>query len=140
MVFEYLQNIFRDMFVLDKDGYGSFLGRLDDCIIRGGENIAPKEIEDVINTHPDVLESFVVGVPDKRLGMNVCAFVRKSAKCDFQENDLKKFCKGKIAYFKIPKYVHFLSEDDIPKTSSGKIPKKRLRDIFVKRTMDFVMD
>lgn len=111
-----------------KDGYGIIVGRLKDLIIRGGENIYPKEVEDFLNTHPFVLESYVVGIPDDRLGEELCAFVRAQEDFDVNEMKLKSFCEGKIAHFKIPKYIRFVKE--FPKTATGKIQKYKLKELF----------
>ncbi|CAG9771984.1 unnamed protein product [Ceutorhynchus assimilis] len=118
-----------DQFVIEKNGYGRVVGRLKDMIIRGGENIFPKDIEDVLNTHPDILETQVVGVPNERLGEEVCACVRIEPNATITLQDVKTFCKGKIAHFKIPSSLKTVQ--DFPKTTSGKIQKfKILEDIL----------
>lgn len=98
-------------------------------IIRGGENIFPKEIEDFLSTHPDIIENHAFGVPDERLGEEICVHVRTNGK-NLTEQDIRKFCKGSIAHFKIPKYIEFVN--DFPRTTSGKIQKFKLREQFVK--------
>lgn len=121
--------IFRDQFILLENGYGQIVGRYKEIIIRGGENIYPKEIEDFLNTHPDILESYVIGVPDKRLGEEVCAFLRTTANGkEMTKQDILDFASGKLAYFKIPKYVRHI--ENFPKTISGKIQKFKLAEIF----------
>uniref|UniRef100_A0A1B0D0P2 Medium-chain acyl-CoA ligase ACSF2, mitochondrial n=1 Tax=Phlebotomus papatasi TaxID=29031 RepID=A0A1B0D0P2_PHLPP len=121
-----------DQFVLQADGYGKIVGRLKEMIIRGGENIFPKEIEDFLASCPQIAEVHIVGVPDKRLGEELCAFVRLRAECEsFTEKDIKEFCKGKISYHKIPKYIEIVTE--FPKTLSGKIQKFKLQQWFEKK-------
>lgn len=121
-----------DQFVLQPDGYGQIVGRLKEMIIRGGENIYPKEIEDVLNTIPEVLESHCIGVPDERLGEEVCAYVRVADSLEGQHFDvdrMKRFCKDKLAFFKIPKHLRIVEE--LPKTTSGKVQKFKLLELFL---------
>ncbi|GLH05213.1 Luciferin 4-monooxygenase, partial [Gryllus bimaculatus] len=118
-----------DQIVLHEDGYAQVVGRIKDIIIRGGENIFPKEIEDFLSTHPDILDSQVLGIPDARLGEEVCACVRLNTGSKLTSEELKTFCKGKIAHFKIPKVVKFVS--DYPRTQTGKVQKQKLRDIIL---------
>lgn len=113
-----------DQFVMQEDGYGRIVGRLKEMIIRGGENIFPKEIEDFISTHSNVAEVHVVGVPDERMGEEMCAFVKLRPKTEFSLEDLRQFSKGNIAHFKVPKYMEVV--EDFPKTQSGKIQKFKL--------------
>lgn len=117
-----------DKFVLNENGYGKIVGRIKDMIIRGGENIAPKEVEDFLNTHPDILETHVIGVPDERMGEEVCAFVRLVADKLLPYDEMKAFCKGRMAHFKIPKFFRIV--ENFPKTSSGKVQKFKLREMF----------
>lgn len=117
-----------DVFVLYEDGYGQIVGRNKDMIIRGGENIFPKEVEDFLNTHPDIVESQVVGIPNERLGEEVGACLRINKNTRLSHEDLVLFCKGKIAHFKIPSKIKIVTE--FPKTSSGKIQKYKLKDLF----------
>lgn len=97
-------------------------------IIRGGENIFPKEIEDFLNAHPDIIESHVIGVPDRRLGEELCAFVRVKDGSNFGIEVLQEYSKGKISHFKIPKYLKIVEE--FPKTTSGKVQKFKLKEMF----------
>ncbi|CAD7079650.1 unnamed protein product [Hermetia illucens] len=114
-----------DQFILQEDGYGRIVGRLKEMVIRGGENIFPKEIEDFLNTHPDIVESHVIGVPDERMGEELCAFISlKDGKPHLTHDDLKEFGAGKIAHFKIPRHIRVVH--DFPKTVSGKIQKFKL--------------
>lgn len=104
-------------------------------IIRGGENIFPKEIEDFLSTHPNIIENHAFGVPDERMGEEICVHIRTSKKGkDLTSQDIRDFCKGSIAHFKIPKYIEFV--DDFPKTTSGKIQKFKLREQFVKPSLN----
>ncbi|XP_043650714.1 medium-chain acyl-CoA ligase ACSF2, mitochondrial [Drosophila teissieri] len=120
-----------DQFVLEANGYGRIVGRLKEMLIRGGENIFPKEIEDFLNSHPQVIEAHVIGVPDERLGEEVCAYVRLQEGVDpasFNAATLKAYAKGKLAHFKVPRYV--IPIDAFPKTTSGKIQKFKLVEDF----------
>ncbi|XP_063697719.1 medium-chain acyl-CoA ligase ACSF2, mitochondrial [Culicoides brevitarsis] len=117
-----------DQFVLHEDGYGQIVGRLKEMIIRGGENIFPKEIEDFLNHQPGILETHVVGIPDERMGEEVAAFIRLApGKETITRDEVKEMCKGKLAHFKIPKYVYAVKE--FPKTTSGKIQKFKCREM-----------
>ncbi|XP_038214705.1 medium-chain acyl-CoA ligase ACSF2, mitochondrial [Zerene cesonia] len=117
-----------DTFTISPDGYGRIVGRIKDIIVRGGENIAPKEIEDLLNTHPDIIESQVVGVADERLGEELCAVLRTRENVAIDLQDIRSFCSGKIARFKIPRIIKTL--DEFPKTVSGKIQKFRLKQMI----------
>ncbi|XP_037048060.1 medium-chain acyl-CoA ligase ACSF2, mitochondrial-like isoform X2 [Bradysia coprophila] len=120
-----------DQFILQEDGYGRIVGRFKEMIIRGGENIFPKEIEDFLSTHPDIIEAQVVGVPDDRMGEEICAFIRTTEKGKvLQQNDIKEFCTGSIAHFKIPRYMKVV--DEFPRTTSGKIQKFKLKEQYEK--------
>ncbi|KAL1490232.1 hypothetical protein ABEB36_012961 [Hypothenemus hampei] len=110
-----------DQFILMDNGYGQIVGRIKDVIIRGGENIYPKEIEDHLNTHPDILESQVVGIPHERLGEEVCAVLRIQANISLTLQNLDVHCRGKIAHFNIPSRMEIV--DSFPKTASGKVQK-----------------
>lgn len=100
-------------------------------IIRGGENVFPKEIEDFLATHPDIIENHAFGVPDERLGEEICVHIRTNGNGkNLTKEDIRNFCKGSIAHYKIPKYIEFVN--DFPRTTSGKIQKFKLREQFVK--------
>jgi fatty-acyl-CoA synthase len=114
-----------DLGTIDESGYYRITGRIKDLIIRGGENIAPAEIEDFIYQHPDVSQVQVVGAPDKKFGEAVAAFIIPKEGSRLTEEDVISFCKGRIASFKIPGIVKFVSE--FPTTSSGKIKKFELK-------------
>ncbi|CAH0389953.1 unnamed protein product [Bemisia tabaci] len=114
-----------DEAILSEDGYAQIVGRIKDLIIRGGENISPKEVEDLLQAHPDIYEAQVFGVADERLGEVVGAALILRPGKSITVDEIKTFCKGKISHFKIPKYVQFLTE--FPKTGSGKIKKHILK-------------
>jgi fatty-acyl-CoA synthase len=115
-----------DLAVMDDAGYVKIVGRLKDMIIRGGENVYPREIEEYLFTHPDVVDAQVIGVPDERFGEQIMAWVQKREGSDLSELDLIDFCEGTIAHFKVPKYVRFT--DEFPMTVTGKIQKFKLRE------------
>jgi len=114
-----------DLAVMDKDGYCKITGRIKDMIIRGGENIYPREIEEFLYTCPKIKDVQVVGVPSRKYGEEVAAFVQLKADEKATAEDLKAFCDGKIAYHKIPAFFFFVN--DYPTTASGKIQKYKLR-------------
>jgi fatty-acyl-CoA synthase len=116
-----------DLGTMDSEGYVKITGRLKEMIIRGGENIYPREIEDYIFTHPKVAEVAVFGIPDKYYGEEVMAWVQLHQGETATEDELRGFCKGKIAHFKIPKYIWFVEE--FPVTVTGKLQKFRMREI-----------
>jgi fatty-acyl-CoA synthase len=115
-----------DLAVLDEQGYCNIVGRVKDLIIRGGENISPREIEEHLYRHPGVLDVAVVGVPDAKYGEEVCACVRLKAGAQVSEEDLRAFCRGQIAHFKVPRYVQFV--DSFPLTVTGKVQKFLIRE------------
>jgi fatty-acyl-CoA synthase len=115
-----------DLATMDDDGYLNIVGRIKDMIIRGGENIYPREIEEFLYTHPAIADAQVVGVPDERYGEIVCAWVVLKPGADLDEEALKSFCRGKIARFKIPELVRFV--DAFPMTVTGKIQKYKMRE------------
>lgn len=119
-----------DLAVMDEQGYYKITGRLKDMIIRGGENIYPREVEEYIYTHPRVLDVQVVGVPDKKYGEIPIAFIRKKEEADLTAEEIRTYCQGQIANYKIPSEVIFV--DQYPMTASGKIQKYKLKELFVK--------
>ena len=116
-----------DIAVVDEDGYYTITGRMKDVIIRGGENIFPKEIEDYIITHPDVGDVQVVAAPSERYGEEVFAFVTRKKGATVSEKDIKKYVALNMASFKVPSYVAFI--DEMPLNASGKVQKFALRDM-----------
>ncbi|XP_073990836.1 acyl-CoA synthetase family member 2 isoform X2 [Rhodnius prolixus] len=119
-----------DVMVLSADGYGKIVGRIKDIVIRGGENIFPSEVEHFLHLHPDITEVYVYGVSDERMGEEVCASIKLSPGSSISADDVKNYCKGKIAHFKIPTFIKFV--DDFPKTASGKVQKHVLRSMMEK--------
>lgn len=119
-----------DMAVMDKDGYITISGRIKDLIIRGGENISPKEIEDFLYTYTNILDVQIIGVPSEKFGEEVMAWVKVRKGFTITEEELKDYCKGKIAHYKVPKYWKFV--DEFPMTISGKIRKVEMREISMK--------
>ncbi len=119
-----------DLATIDEEGYINIVGRIKDMIIRGGENIYPKEIEAFLLTHPKVNNVQVIGVPDEKYGEAVMAWVKVHEGVDISAEELISFCKGKIAHFKIPKYFKFVEE--CPKTVTGKIRKVEMREKSIK--------
>ncbi len=120
-----------DLGSMDADGYLQISGRLKEMIIRGGENIYPREIEDFIFTHPKVAEVAVFGVPDAYYGEQVMAWIQLHAGERVTEDEIRAFCKGNIAHFKIPAYIWFV--DEFPMTVTGKLQKFRMREIAMER-------
>ncbi len=120
-----------DIGVMDVAGYMQITGRLKEMIIRGGENIYPREIEDFIFTHPKVAEVAVFGVPDEFYGEEVMAWIQLHAGEDMSEEDVRDFCKGHLAHFKIPKAIWFV--DEFPMTVTGKLQKFRMREMALEK-------
>jgi fatty-acyl-CoA synthase len=120
-----------DLGTMDNDGYVRITGRLKDMIIRGGENIYPREIEDLIFTHPKVAEVAVFGIPDDFYGEEVMAWVELHAGEILNEEELRDFCRDNIAHFKIPKYFWFV--DEFPMTVTGKLQKFRMREMALQK-------
>ncbi|MGA3017399.1 MAG: AMP-binding protein [Bryobacteraceae bacterium] len=115
-----------DLAVLHPDGYFSFKGRAKDTIIRGGENIYPREVEDYLHTHPKVGDVYVVGLPDAKLGETVLAWIQLKPGEEATEEEIRNFCRGKIAYFKVPQYIRFV--DSFPMTITRKVQKYLIRE------------
>lgn len=115
-----------DLATVDEEGYYRITGRLKDMIIRGGENIYPREVEEFLYTHPKVLDVQIVGVPDAKYGEQVLACIRVKPNETLSEDEVRDYCEGKIAHYKIPRYIQFV--DEYPMTASGKIQKFKLRE------------
>jgi fatty-acyl-CoA synthase len=118
-----------DLAIMNENGYVRITGRLKDMIIRGGENIYPREIEEFLYTHPKILDVQIVGVPDEKYGEQVMAFVRVKEGETLTLEELQDFCRGQIAHFKIPQALQIVTE--YPMTASGKIQKYKLREMAV---------
>jgi fatty-acyl-CoA synthase len=119
-----------DQATLDEDGYVRITGRIKDIIIRGGENISPREIEDLMRQHASVSDIYVYAVKSEFFGEEVAAAIRLKPGSSATEEGLRDFCQGRIARFKIPKYIRFVGE--FPMTASGKIQKFKLREAHEK--------
>ena len=116
-----------DLAVMDDDGYLSITGRIKDMVIRGGENIYPREVEEFLYTHPDILDAQVIGVPDAKYGEELMAWVRlRPGAQPLTAEQLREFCHGKLAHYKIPRYLHLA--DEFPMTVTGKIRKIEMRE------------
>jgi fatty-acyl-CoA synthase len=121
-----------DIGVMHDDGYVEITGRIKDMVIRGGENVYPREIEEFLYTHPDILDAQVIGVPDTKYGEELCAWVRmKDGATPLTAESLREFCAGKLAHYKIPRYVEIV--DEFPMTVTGKIRKVEMREVTAKR-------
>ena len=118
-----------DLATVDSDGYYKITGRSKDMIIRGGENVYPREIEEFLYTNPKVADVQVIGVPDQRFGEEIMAWVLLRAGQEATEEEIREFCRGRIAHYKVPRYVKFVSE--FPMTVTGKIQKYVMRDISI---------
>ena len=118
-----------DLAEVDEDGYYRITGRLKDMIIRGGENVYPREIEEFLYTHPKVSDVQVIGVPDERFGEEVMAWVMLKPGESADSEEIREFCRGRIAHFKVPRYVRVT--DEFPMTVTGKIQKFRMREMAV---------
>jgi fatty-acyl-CoA synthase len=115
-----------DLATMDDEGYVNIVGRIKDMIIRGGENVYPREVEEFIYTHPDVVDVQVIGVPDERYGEAIMAWVQMRDGATLDEDELREWCGKSIAHFKVPRYVKFV--DEFPMTVTGKVQKFKMRD------------
>ncbi len=118
-----------DLAVIDAVGYGRIVGRLKDMVIRGGENISPREIEEFLYRHPSIEDVTVVGIPDARMGEELCAWIRLRPDAAGDEDDIRNFCRDRIAHYKIPRHIRFV--DAFPTTVTGKIQKYLIREAMV---------
>jgi fatty-acyl-CoA synthase len=119
-----------DLATMDAEGYVNIVGRIKDMIIRGGENIYPREIEEFLYTHPDVAEVQVIGVPSEKYGEEVMAWIKPKPARELDDAQMREFCKGEIATFKIPAFWKFVGE--FPMTVTGKIQKFKMREESIK--------
>jgi fatty-acyl-CoA synthase len=115
-----------DLATIDDEGFCNIVGRLKDMVIRGGENIYPREIEEFLYRHPKVQDVQVFGVPDAKYGEELCAWIRLRPGQQASEDEIRAFCRGQIAHYKIPRYVRFV--DAFPMTVTGKVQKFVMRD------------
>jgi fatty-acyl-CoA synthase len=114
-----------DLATMDEEGYLNIVGRIKDMVIRGGENVYPREIEEFLYTHPDIVDAQVIGVPDAKYGEELMAWVRLKDGSDLDAEALREFCQGKLAHYKIPRYVRVVAE--FPMTVTGKVRKVQMR-------------
>ncbi|MDB5818538.1 MAG: AMP-dependent synthetase and ligase, partial [Rhizobacter sp.] len=118
-----------DLAVIDAEGFCNIVGRAKDMLIRGGENVYPREVEEYLFRHPAVQSVQVFGVPDARYGEEVCAWVVPKKGATVTEQDIRDFCKDQIAHYKVPRYVRFV--DDMPMTITGKVQKFIMRERMI---------
>jgi fatty-acyl-CoA synthase len=118
-----------DLATMDEDGYVNIVGRIKDMIIRGGENVYPREVEEFLYSHPDVSDVQVIGVPDAKYGEEIMAWVRLREAATTTTEELREFCRGKVAHFKVPRYVKLV--DEFPMTVTGKVQKFKMREIAI---------
>jgi fatty-acyl-CoA synthase len=118
-----------DRGVLGEDGHLNIVGRIKDLIIRGGENLYPREIEEFLHTHPDVEDAYVIGVPDRKYGEEIMAWIRLRPGVELSEEGVRQYCLDRISHFKVPRYVRFVEE--FPMTVTGKIQKFKMREIAI---------
>ncbi len=120
-----------DLATMDENGYVKITGRAKDMIIRGSENVYPREIEEFLYTHPEISDVQVYGVPDVKYGEQIAAAIIRRRDSSLTEDDVREFCRENIARYKVPHYVDFVEE--YPMTASGKIQKYKLREAAVER-------
>jgi fatty-acyl-CoA synthase len=118
-----------DLGIMDEEGYVHIVGRLKDMVIRGGENIYPREIEEFLHNHPRIQDAYVIGIPDEKFGEELMAWVKTEEGVDVTEEEIRDFCTGKIARYKIPRYFKFV--DEFPMTVSGKIQKFKMKEVSI---------
>ncbi|GAC1586209.1 MAG: AMP-binding protein [Acidimicrobiales bacterium] len=118
-----------DLATMDEDGYVSIVGRIKDMIIRGGENVYPREVEEFLYGHPDIVDVQVVGIPDVKYGEELVAWVQVRPGATVTREDIAAYCAGRIAHFKIPRYVHVTKE--FPMTVTGKVQKFKMREVSI---------
>jgi fatty-acyl-CoA synthase len=118
-----------DLATIDEEGYGNIVGRLKDMVIRGGENLYPREIEEFLYTHDDIESVEVFGVPDEKYGEELCAWIKLHDGRTMTEQDVRDFCDGRISHQKVPRYIRFV--DEFPMTVTGKVQKFQMRDTMI---------
>jgi fatty-acyl-CoA synthase len=118
-----------DLAVMDGAGYLNIVGRIKDMVIRGGENIYPREVEEFLYGHPAIEDVQVIGVPDVKYGEELCAWIRLRPGQEIGADEVREYCRGKIAHYKIPRYVRFTQ--DFPMTVTGKVQKFKMRETSI---------
>jgi fatty-acyl-CoA synthase len=118
-----------DLATLDADGYGNIVGRIKDMVIRGGENVYPREIEEFLYRHPAIQDVQVIGVPDKKYGEELCAWIVLKPGETLAPEAVRAFCQGQIAHYKIPRHIKFV--EGFPTTVTGKVQKFAMREAMI---------
>jgi fatty-acyl-CoA synthase len=118
-----------DLAEMDEQGYVSIVGRIKDMVIRGGENVYPREVEEFLYAHPEIEDVQVIGVPDLKYGEELCAWVKLRPGSQLTTDNVRDYCVGKIAHYKVPRYVRFT--DEFPMTVTGKVQKFKMRETSV---------
>ena len=118
-----------DLATIDDEGYCNIVGRIKDMVIRGGENVYPREIEEFLYRHPKIQDVQVFGVPDERYGEEICAWVKLRAGEIMEAGEVRLFCEGQIAHYKIPRHIRFV--DEFPLTVTGKVQKFIMREQMI---------
>ena len=118
-----------DLAIMDEDGLVNIVGRSKDMVIRGGENVYPREVEEFLYTHPAIADVQVIGVPDARYGEELCAWVDCAPAHTLTLDELRAFCRDRIAHYKIPRYLKLV--DEFPMTVTGKVQKYRMREVSI---------
>jgi fatty-acyl-CoA synthase len=118
-----------DLATIDEDGYCRIVGRIKDMVIRGGENIYPREVEEYLYAHPDIQDVQVFGVPDAKYGEELCAWIVTKGGADLDEEGIRKFCQDRISHYKIPRYIRFV--ESFPSTVTGKVQKFAMREAMI---------
>jgi fatty-acyl-CoA synthase len=116
-----------DLAAMDDDGYLNIVGRIKDMVLRGGENVYPREVEEFLYRHPKIQDVQVVGLPDPKYGEELCAWIIAKSGQTITEDEVRAFCQGQIAHYKIPRYISVVAQ--FPMTASGKIQKFRIREM-----------
>jgi fatty-acyl-CoA synthase len=116
---------------MDEDGYLNIVGRSKDMVIRGGENIYPREIEEYLYTHQGVADVSVIGVPDERYGEELCAWIIPRPGATLQDEAIRQYCRSRLAHYKVPRYVLFV--DEFPMTVTGKVQKFKMREASIEQ-------
>jgi fatty-acyl-CoA synthase len=119
-----------DLATIDNDGYCRIVGRIKDMVIRGGENIYPREIEEFLHRHPDIQDVQVIGVPDEKHGEELCAWIVPRAGANLDVDTVRAFCRDQIAHYKVPRYIRMVQE--FPTTVTGKVQKFQMRELMIK--------
>jgi fatty-acyl-CoA synthase len=126
-----------DLATLDADGCGNIVGRIKDMVIRGGENVYPREIEEYLYRHPAIADVSVIGVPDPKFGEELCAWIIRKPGEKLTAEMVRDFCQGQIAHYKIPRHIRFV--ESFPTTVTGKVQKFAMREAMIAE-LDLVLE